>query len=310
MRAPRPLYEIFGRKKELGSRWVGSPLLNRVGLHAARIALTDVALGLRRRGLAPRGVPPELDGLVRDGVAVIPDILPPAQFDAMRAEVRAALAELERRHGWPVDEAERGFGRKRPFDGGFDRYDGGTLNRFLDVSEARTPLTAAAVRDPRIARLCSVASGFHHRPARFQIYQTIHGDEAGNPDPQRATHRDTFHSTIKLWLFLDDATVESGPFMYAPGSHRMTAARYRWEHARACAASRADVPDRDGSFRAGADDLATLGLAPPRAYPVLANTLVIADVRGFHRRGDAAAGVGRLALYANLRLWPFAPWAF
>lgn len=296
------LSDVLGRTKDFSNRWIGSPRLNRLGLHPLRIAVTDACLRARRRG-ADAGAAGE--ALARDGIAVVHDVLPAPAFAAMRDEARAAIAAAARSHPLPGSDGERGFGKKRPFPGGFDRFDGGTLNRYLEIDE-RLPATAAAVRDPGLAAICRFASGFRHRPARFHVYQTVHGDQADNPDPQRDPHRDTFHPAIKLWLFIDEAAADHGPFMYSPGSHRMTAERYRWEYRRACAASRGG-PDRDGSFRIGPDELAALGLPALRAYPVPPNTLVIADVRGFHRRGDAAAGVQRLALYANLRLWPFTP---
>ena len=296
---------LLGRTKAFTDRWVGSPLLNRLGLHPARIAVTEACLRARRLALG-RGAEAAADALARDGIAVVPDVLPAATFAAVRDEARAAVAAAARAHPLPAG-GERGFGAKRPFPGGFDRFDGGTLNRYLEIDPARTPATAAAVRDPTLAAICRFASGFRHRPRRFHIYQTVHGDQAANPDPQRDPHRDTFHPAVKLWLFLDEVTEEHGPFLYAPGSHRMNAARLAWEYRRACAAARPDGADRDGSFRIADDELRALGLPPLRTYPVAPNTLVIADVRGFHRRGDAPAGARRLALYANLRLWPFTP---
>lgn len=304
---PGPVFRSLTRTKAFSDRWIGDPWLNRLGLHVARIAATDACLASRRLLLARRARPDVAEALRRDGVVVIPDVLPAPVFDAMRAEVHRVVDDAAAAHPPPTRTDERGFGAKRPFPGGFDRFDGGTLNRFLDVDPARHPATAAAVRDPALAATCAYASGFRHRPRRFAIYQTVHGDEAANPDPQRVAHRDTFHSTIKLWLFVDDVRATDGPFWYAPGSHRMTPARYRWEHRRAVAASRPDAPDRDGSFRIDPDELPALGVPPLRAYPVAANTLVLADVRGFHRRGDAPSGTRRLSLYANLRLWPFTP---
>lgn len=296
------LRHLVGKHKSFEHRWVGDPWLNAIGLHPARIAITDLCLRMRRAALG--AAPAALEGLWRDGVAVIPDVLPPAVFAALRDEAHAAIAAAPPR---PRND-ERGFGRKRPFDGGFDRFDGDTLNRFFDL--ARLPAAAAAARHPDLARLCELASGFRHRPERFELYQTMHGDEAANPDPQRAAHRDTFHSTIKLWLFVDEATDAHGPFMYVPGSHRMTWARYRWEYARARSNCGVTGADRDGSFRIDAAELPGLELPPLRAYPAAPNSLVIADVRGFHGRGDAPAGTERLALYANLRLAPFSPVAY
>jgi hypothetical protein len=304
--ALHPALAVFGSAKDFDGRWIGSPTLNRLGLHVARMAVTDGCLWLRRRQLAPRGADHDLAGLLRDGVAVVPDFLPPALFIRTRDEALAKLRAAAAAH--PEPEATGvGFGAKQPFAGGFDRFDGGTLNRYLAVTPTETPACAEVAQLPRLVRAYTVASGFRPRPDRFWIYLTRHGDERRFPDLQKVLHRDTFHSTVKLWLFLDDCAPEEGPFMYVPGSHRMTPARRRWEHERARAGGGAD---RDGSFRVTGDELAAMGLPPARPYPVAANTLVIADVRGFHRRGDARPGARRLSLYANLRRWPFAPVAY
>src|ERR1700694_3362140 len=47
----------------------------------------------------------------------------------------------------------------------------------------------------------------------------------GPPDPQTALHADTFHPTVKAWLFLTDVAADAGPFTYVPGSHRLTPER-------------------------------------------------------------------------------------
>ena len=60
-----------------------------------------------------------------------------------------------------------------------------------------------------------------------------------------------------------------------------------------------------GSFRIEENKLAALGLPPPASFEVAANTLVVADTMGFHRRGAAQAGSRRLAVYGNRRPWPF-----
>lgn len=302
----RACAEIFSTEKHFSAPWVGHPGLNRLGLHGARIALTDAALRLRRLQVRAQGAPPELAELEAEGVVVIPNALPERQFAAVREEARLLVTQAQARQPQPVQATTRGFGPKLPFVGGFDRFDGDTLNRFIDLSPETTPELMACVRSERLERVCRAASGFNHQPHRFWLYLTVAGDEHRNPDPQRALHRDTFHSAIKLWLFLEDVEEADGPFQYVARSHRMTAARYRWELARAREAA---APGRGGggSFRIDTQELAALDLEQPRSYPVPANTLIVADVRGFHRRGPAKLGATRLALYANLRTMPFSP---
>lgn len=285
---------------------LGDPILNAAGLHLGRMLASDATLGLRRRQVARHTRTEDERAFLRDGVVALPDFLSASEFDAVRAEVRASVERAATASPRPAESDEIGFGRKRPIVGGFDRFDGNTLNRFLELDRAHTPATLAALRSPRLHSLAEFASGFRFDASRVAIYETVNGDDAANPDIQRALHRDTFHSAIKVWLFLEDVAPEDGPFGYVVGSHRLDRARLRWEHRRARAASAPDG-ERDGAFRASDDDLRAMGLPPPTSFAVKANTLVLADVRGFHRRGDARPWTTRLALYANLRVEPFLP---
>jgi len=66
----------------------------------------------------------------------------------------------------------------------------------------------------------------------------------GPPDPQTALHADTFHPTVKAWLFLTDVTPDAMPFVYVPGSHRLTPQRLLWERRMSIRASqRANQPE-------------------------------------------------------------------
>ena len=60
----------------------------------------------------------------------------------------------------------------------------------------------------------------------------VTGHAAGPPDPQLELHADTFHPSLKAWLFLTDVTDDQGPLTYVAGSHRLTPERLAWEQAR------------------------------------------------------------------------------
>ena len=70
----------------------------------------------------------------------------------------------------------------------------------------------------------------------------------------------------------------------------------------------ADRLSQRGSFRIAHDELSALGLPAPRAFSVPANTLVVADMCGFHARGNSNRQTLRIELWAYCRRTPFLPW--
>jgi len=131
----------------------------------------------------------------------------------------------------------------------------------------------------------------------------------GPPDPQTTLHADTFHPTVKAWLFLTDVAADAGPFTYVPGSHRLTPERLAWERRMSLAARHSPDPEiRQGSFRLAPEELAALGLPEPRIFTVPANTLIVADTFGFHARGPSAGRSVRVEIWAYGRRSPFVPW--
>jgi hypothetical protein len=113
---------------------------------------------------------------------------------------------------------------------------------------------------------------------------------------------------MKAWLFLTDVAEDEGPFVYVPGSHRMTPERLAWEHETSIrAAEAADTYSARGSFRATPADLERMHLKQPVAFAVPANTLVVADTVGFHARGYSARPTKRVEIWAYSRRNPFLP---
>ena len=139
--------------------------------------------------------------------------------------------------------------------------------------------------------------------------QTIStGRVAGPPDPQLELHADTFHPSLKAWLFLTDVTDDEGPLTYVAGSHLLTRERLAWEQARSVAVKHSDRLSQRGSLRVAPEELPGLGLPPPRRFAVPANTLVVVDTYGFHARGSSSEPTVRAEIWAFTRRTPFVPW--
>ena len=278
---------LTGAKSFMDNPLIGSQRLNQRGLHAGRVALAARLAASRRRRLA-RGLS-EADRAVldRDGVIAKADFLPPEEFAALRAQVEA--------YRGPMRETVQGNAATRRV-----ALDPGALDAM--------PAVQRLLGLPEWRGLIRYAGSFDAEPITY-VQTILSHARSGPDDPQCALHADTFHPTVKAWLFLTDVPADEGPFTYVPGSHRVTPERLAWE--RRMSLGMAEQPDRltrRGSFRIEPSGLAALGLPQPHAFAVPANTLVVADTYGFHARGESSRASRRVEVWASGRRNPFLPW--
>src|SRR2546421_9523059 len=107
----------------------------------------------------------------------------------------------------------------------------------------------------------------------FYIRPVLRRAAAAPADPQRDLHTDTFDPTVKAWLFLPDVTPDAMPFVYVPGSHRLTPQRLEWERRMSIRASQRAGQPETGLVRAiSPDELVELGLPQPELIAAPANT--------------------------------------
>lgn len=265
---------------------IGSPALNRMGLHVARIKAAAAMAERRRERLAARLDPADRATFDRDGIVIKENFLPPEAFAALKAEIYGRdFVARELRQGQAVQ-------RMVPLG-----------NAVLGVN----PHIAALVHNPTVRALTYYASSRRGQPVYY--LQTVLSQPDGPDDPQTALHADTFHSTTKGWFFLHEVPIEDGPFVYVPGSHRITPARLAWEREKSVTAAGAvDSHHAAGSFRVTPDEIAALGYRPPQAVAVAANTLVVADTLGFHARARSERASTRVTFHTYIRRNPFLPW--
>lgn len=267
---------------------IASPRLNQWGLHALRVKHAHRLAAARRHKLARLIPAADREAFERDGFVVRPGFLPPEQFTALIDEIRAYRGELR------------------------EIAEGDTIMRKIALNGpvlARLPTLAAVLRSAAWRGLIRYVGGRDAEPVVW-VQSILRYAHSGPADPQTLLHADTFHPTVKAWLFLTDVAEDSGPFTYVPGSHRLTAERLAWEQRMSLVArDSANADTRQGSFRIDHADLAALGLPPPRAFAVPANTLVVADTFGFHARGPSAGASLRVEIWAYGRRSPFLPLA-
>ena len=108
--------------------------------------------------------------------------------------------------------------------------------------------------------------------------------------------------------FLDEVGDHNGPFTYVKGSHKLSLQRLKWEYKKSIeGSSQSNSYGSRGSLRVADDELHGMGMPAPESFKVPANTLVIADTHGFHRRGAASEKSSRMEIWAFSRTTPFNP---
>lgn len=302
------MYSLFTSSWNFNDPWIGHLGLVENGLHGYRMKAAAACAAFRRWQVAWRRNP-HAKAVQADGYVAIPDFLPNDVFGRLLKEVHDAAEQV--REICPVrDNRKPGFQPQEHHAWGYDRFDGGTLNRFIKGDAQKLPELHAFSRRSELSNLSRLIVGLPIKPQYVRIYETYNGDEERNHDIQKDFHRDTFFSSMKFWYFLEPVEEDDGPFVYVPGSHKLDRPRMQWENAQARAAVNKRLKTGSaggGSFRITEEEMSALGLPAPKRLTVAANTMVIADTLGFHRRGDAKPGRRRLSLYSSMRPAPFLP---
>lgn len=266
---------------------IGSRRLNEKGLHVARVRWADRLCRWRRRRLARHVRPEWVEAFERDGFVVVENVMPAEEFAAMRDAILG--------NAWPAREMRQGDAITR------------RIAVDPEMLEKVPGLRGLLSRKDLVALLNYVTS---YRMTPLHYIQTIVSRlDGADVDPQEALHADSFHASMKAWLFLNPVAEKDGPFTYVPGSHRFTPARMEWEYQRSLADPRAiDRLTARGSPRVDEDDLTQMGLGPAKALALPENTLVVADTAGFHARGAAQEPGERVEIWSYARRNPFLPW--
>ncbi len=286
-KTPLWLLSLLGQGKSFKANPVlGNVVLNRCGLHVVRFLVAHLMANWRMILLA-RLVPPEDRKELRtNGFILKENFLNKDTFAALNQEVRHARGEVR------------------------ECVQGDTLTHRLlldDKALQALPMCNKLIAFAPFQHLLKYTATSLSAPLIY-IQSIKNKSTSGGPDPQKNCHSDTFHATMKAWLFLDDVTLANGPFSYVKGSHKLTWARLKWEYRRSITVrANPDGYSEKGSFRASADDLQRMGLTEPTPLEVPKNTLVVANTHGFHCRGQSNQPSSRLEIWAFSRCNPFSP---
>ncbi len=168
----------------------------------------------------------------------------------------------------------------------------------------------------------ALPNGYQSLGTEFLVH--IDGDRQFVPE---YLHSDIFQPSIKIWLYLEDVSLDKGPLSYVMGSHRKNPKVLEWWYKMSCIACDETHKEfetyiyRDSSdknnwdfspcLKSGASEeeinieLEKLDLPEITRFSKKENTLIIVDTSGFHGRGKAKAGMTRFSLRGGIRENPF-----
>src|SRR5438067_5306014 len=189
-----------GAKSFRDNRVIGSPVLNRLGLHKRRAKLAHGLAWRRRKRLEHLVSAEDRAAFMRDGFVMKRDYLDPIEFARLRDGVLSFEA--------PAREMVQGDTITRRI-----ALDGDALGHL--------PTVRALFNRPDWRGLMRYVGSFDQEPL-YYIQTILSHVREGAPDPQTNLHADTFHPSVKAWLFLTDVASDEGPFVFVPGSHLMT----------------------------------------------------------------------------------------
>ena len=259
---------------------VPDPLLNRMGLQVARTAAARANQRLLRPTVGELAARHQ-QAFRRDGIVVIEDFVPATDFDELR---RHALNLLDS-PGMPIRHIEMG---------------GNQLDslRIDDLDEDDRAGLGPLLDDPRLWELVSMAGRRDVTSTAAVITIDRLRQLGGAADPESELHSDTFFSTVKCWLYLNDVVDAAGPLEFVPQSHRLSPRQLGGVYRHSL------DPTARPSRRIPSVELESRGLSP-RRFTCGANTFVIADTFGYHRRAPGTVGATREAIHVQVRANPF-----
>jgi hypothetical protein len=275
---------------------VGSVIENRLGFQVYRVLAKSLTRQFRKRHRSPE-INEFVTRLERDGLVVVEKFLNDESFAKVVDEFDRANSTSQLRPYKGVAGAKLYRSQVRSAEMSEQLP---AITRLFGNNKVLDDIVAAAIRRP-----------IKKRPdVLLDTYQRVNQEGEDN-DIENILHADLHVPTIKMFFYLNKVDSCNGAFVYAKGSHRLTFSRIAHEYElsiREAKLSRGvSVPDRMKERRADQvrniiDNKARQRMKVKETQVcVEANTLVIANNMGFHRRGEFTSDNPRKALLINYR---------
>ena len=269
-----------------------SPLANKLGVPVLRTLLADILIKLRRL----KNCRPKDDyekKLIEDGIVVIPNFLPDEDFKELKSEFDNNISISEN-----VKIVKKGSMQVN-------------IRKVEKNEYEKFPAMKKFARNKQLIRLISVGEGIKvvDELKKFDLEKTIFGDPDKDTDGNVPFHADIHFHSHKVLYYMSDVKEEGGPFIYCKNSHLNNFDRLWFEFKRG---QLKDAHIEGWRIQQHLDKKFFnnyFSKLKNQEYKVAcpANTLVIANVHGFHKRGESISGVERSLIRIPYRYNPLGP---
>lgn len=265
-----------------------SPIANRLGLPVLRTILTNLAIILRRFKNCRAKTIYEKE-LLRNGIVIIPNFLPDAEFQDLKKEFNQIISK-EDINCSSVGSTNAFYTYLKKND--YDQYE--MIKKFS--------------KNKTLIRLICVAEGmkFFDELKTLIFEKTNFGAPEKDDDPNKLFHADVHFHSHKVLYYIEDVSKDNGPFVYCKKSHQNTFERLYFELKRGqlkdgfVSSWRIINHQQKKFFKNFYDKI----LKNKIDVTGKANTLIVANVHGFHRRGDGVEGKSRSLIRIPFRFNP------
>lgn len=271
-----------------GNPFIGSLILNIMGLHILRVVFSHIFFRIRLFQLRFLVNSKDRASFLNNGYIIKNDFLSKELFSKVKEEIKEYKGRVE------------------------VHYEGNTdTERVLIDEKLQNSIESLKkiIEYKPMQKIFRYTTSKNLLPTYF-IENIVQKGREDIEDYQKECHMDTFHPSMKAWLFLDNVTSNEGSFVYYAKSHRLTFKRLKWEYKQSIKSSKnrnSSTNNWDGAFRISKEELKNMGYEPIK-LEVKKNSLVLANVYGFHCRAEANKTTNRLAIWVQeVRDMPFNP---
>lgn len=281
----------------------GSVIENRLGLQPLRMIGKYGAWKFRKFYKRDTGVEQDLAILERDGILVLPNFLEDEAFECVRKEFFDSENSMKFRG---FKGAETGRLEVASVDLDAETMTTGSITTYLRQNRRILDIAASVIRRQDV----------NNPSVRLTVYRA-RDDKHDDNDIENVLHADFHAPTVKAFFYLDDVDESNGAFVYVKRSHRLSVRRLWHEYKLSLLAAKLRkgrsisehlTATRGENQRIRIPEECLVGLVETPIC-VKANTLVIANNMGFHRRGEFVNGATRRAILLNFRQFEKCFWA-